>query len=138
MPETSGELPSAEDVQASTTATTANTEQVRRNRVGLRIGIGALIFSIVSSTFVWVHSSRAIDTATERAQKAAIEEAARAREESDKGLCTLIGLLIAGDTPQRAPVLRQALREAYEAPHCRPALTPDGRYPSPLPSPSRS
>jgi hypothetical protein len=132
MPETSGELPSAEDVQAGTAALQENTQQAKATRLGVRIALGGIFFSIVSSTFVWVHSARVAESARE----AAIVEAARAREESDEGLCSLIGLLIAGDTPQRAPVLREALRKAYEAPHCVPPLLPDGRHPLATPSPS--
>ncbi len=133
MPETSGELPSAEEVRASTKATEENTSQAKATRLGVRIALGGILFSVISSTFVWVHSARV----AESARAAAVVEAARAREESDAGLCTLVRLLIQADTPARAPVFREALRDAYTAPGCQPALGPDGRLPLASPSPTR-
>jgi len=98
-------------------------EQERLNhekgkRIGARLALGALAFSIASSTFVWVHSARV----AEQAKIDAVAEAQKAREESDAGLCKVLGLIIDSDTPGRTEVFREALREAYTVPNCQPPI----------------
>jgi hypothetical protein len=93
-----------------------------------KIAVGALIFAAVSSGLVWVYADRVAD----QAKADAIREAEIAREEADRGLCSLIGDFIRADTPARDPRLRKSLAEAYTDPKCVPPLV-DGKLP-PLPS----
>lgn len=96
-----------------------------------KIAIGALIFAMVSSGFVWVYADRVAD----QARADAIREAEIAREEADRGLCSLIGDFIRADTPGRDPRLRKSLEAAYTDPKCVPPLDSAGKLP-PLPTPS--
>jgi hypothetical protein len=129
MPETSGELPSAQDVRAATAAQQDATAQTKATRLGVRIALGAIAFAVLSNSLTWVHGARA----TEAAKKAAVVEAARAREEADRGLCEVLGFIIDADTPSRTPAFRAALERAYEAPGCVPPIEQRPK-PTPLPS----
>jgi hypothetical protein len=96
-----------------------------------KIALGALIFAVVSSGFVWVYADRVAD----QAKADAVAEAEAAREEADRGLCSLIGDFIRADNPGRDPKLRRSLAEAYTDPKCVPPLDAAGHLP-PLPSPT--
>lgn len=105
--------------------------EARRAHTTTKIAVGALIFAVISCAFVWVYASRV----AHQARAEAVAEAEAAREEADRGLCSLIGDFIRADGPGRDPRLRKSLAEAYTDPRCQPPLGPDGKLP-PLPTPT--
>lgn len=104
--------------------------QALRARIGARVALAALVFSILSAALVWVYADRVAD----QAKADAVAEAESAREEADRGLCSLIGDFIRADNPARDTRLRRSLEEAYTDPKCQPPLV-DGKLP-PLPTPT--
>jgi hypothetical protein len=125
----SGEQPTATQVDALL-------REERAKRVAVRIALGAMVLSLVSSGLVWVHSARV----AREARVEAVQEANRARDESGAGLCELVAYLLDADRNTNAPPseyrieLRRRLEAAYTTPGCHPPLTER----TPVPIPSRS
>jgi hypothetical protein len=93
-------------------------------RSSTRLAIGALVFSLVSSAFVWTYADRVADQATADA----VRQSEESRKAIDAANCDLYGLLIDADNaggPAQTPYrikLREFLEAAYRAPGCKPPL----------------